>query len=278
MAKLNRRRQDILMQIHAEGEVGVEALAAQFGVTTQQIRRDLAALCDQGMAMRTHGGARRPVSVANIEYDARRKLSMKAKQAIGQAAAGLIEDNTAVAINIGTTTEAVANALFGHDNLMVLTNNLNILQMMSRAPGKQLVLVGGTVRAQDGAVVGGAAVEFIERYKVDYAVVGASALDDDGAILDFDSREVDVARAILRNARKKILVCDAGKFLRRAPVRICGIEEIDVMVTDRQPPPQFMAAAQAAGTQVVVARDTSCLLYTSPSPRDQRGSRMPSSA
>ncbi|MGB1669435.1 MAG: DeoR/GlpR family DNA-binding transcription regulator [Candidatus Puniceispirillaceae bacterium] len=256
MAKLNRRRQDILMQIHAEGEVGVEALAAQFGVTTQQIRRDLAALCDQGMAMRTHGGARRPVSVANIEYDARRKLSMKAKQAIGQAAAGLIEDNTAVAINIGTTTEAVANALFGHDTLMVLTNNLNILQMMSRAPGKQLVLVGGTVRAQDGAVVGGAAVEFIERYKVDYAVVGASALDDDGAILDFDSREVDVARAILRNARKKILVCDAGKFLRRAPVRICGIDEIDVMVTDRQPPPQFMAAAQAAGTRVVVARDT----------------------
>ena len=91
---------------------------------------------------------------------------------------------------------------------------------------------------------------------MDYAVVGASALDDDGAILDFDSREVDVARAILRNARKKILVCDAGKFLRRAPVRICGIDEIDVMVTDRQPTPQFMATAQAAGTQVVVARDT----------------------
>ena len=77
-----------------------------------------------------------------------------------------------------------------------------------------------------------------------------------GRILDFDSRAVDVARAILRNAKKKILVCDAGKFLRRAPVRICSIGEIDVMVTDRQPPPQFMAAAQAARTQVVVARDT----------------------
>ena len=67
---------------------------------------------------------------------------------------------------------------------------------------------------------------------------------------------MDVARAILRNARKKILVCDAGKFLRRAPVRISGIDEIDVMVTDRQPTPQFIAAAQSAGTQVVVARDT----------------------
>ena len=77
MTELNRRQQDILMRIHAEGEVGVDALAAQFGVTTQQIRRDLAALCDQGMAMRTHGGVRRPVSVANIEYDARRNLSMQ---------------------------------------------------------------------------------------------------------------------------------------------------------------------------------------------------------
>ena len=253
MPELNQRQKDILMRVHAEGEVGVDTLAGRFGVTAQQIRRDLAVLCDQGMAMRTHGGVRRPVSVANIEYDARRNLSMQAKQAIAAAAAGLIEDNTAVAINIGTTTEAVANALFNHDNLMVLTNNLNILQLMARAPGKQLVLVGGTVRAQDGAVVGGAAVEFIERYKVDYAVIGASALDDDGAILDFDSREVDVARAILRNARKKILVCDAGKFLRRAPVRICGIDEIDVMVTDRQPPPQFVAAAGAAGTRIVVA-------------------------
>ncbi len=140
---------------------------------------------------------------------------------------------------------------------MVLKNNLNILQMTSRAPGEQLVLVGGTVRAQDGAVFGGAALEFIERYKVDYAVVGASALDYDEAIFDFDSREVDVARAIPTNARKKILACDAGKFLRRAPMRTCGIDEIDVMVTDRQPPLQFMAAAQAARTKVVVARDTS---------------------
>lgn len=239
------------MRIHAEGEVGVEPLAGIFGVTTQQIRRDLAALCDQGMAMRTHGGARRPVSVANIEYEARRNLSMEAKQAIGRAAAALIEDNTAVAINVGTTTEAVANALFGHDNLMVLTNNLNILQMMSRAPGKQIVLVGGTVRPQDGAVVGGAAVDFIQRYKVDCAIVGASALDDDGAILDFDSREVDVARALLKNARRKILVCDSTKFLRRAPVRICGIAELDVMVTDKPPPDRFQDAARQAGTTIV---------------------------
>ena len=120
------------MRVHAEGEIGVDTLAGRFGVTAQQIRRDLAVLCNQGMAMRTHGGVRRPVSVANIEYNARRNLSMHAKQAIGNAAAGLIEDNTAVAINIGTTTEAVANALFNHDNLMVLTNNLNIVQLMAR--------------------------------------------------------------------------------------------------------------------------------------------------
>ena len=58
--------------------------------------------------------------------------------------------------------------------------------------------------------------------------------------------------------REEDLVCDAGKFLRRAPVRICGIDEIDVMVTDRQPPPQFMAAAQAGGTRIVVAAGAGC--------------------
>ena len=78
-------------------------------------------------------------------------------------AAELIPGDCAVALNLGTTTEAVATALFGHRNLMVLTNNLNILQMMTRAPGKQLVLVGGSVRNEDGAVVGGAAVPPLPR-------------------------------------------------------------------------------------------------------------------
>lgn len=251
MTRLGNRQSAILMQLQAEGQVSVDNLARTHKVTTQQIRRDLAVLCDTGMAARTHGGARRPVTVANIEYTARRNIATSEKQAIAGLVAALIPENCSLALNIGTTTEAVATALFGHRNLMVLTNNLNILQMMTRAPDKHLVLVGGNVRADDGAVVGGAAVDFIRRYKVDYAVIGASALDDDGAILDFDSREVDVARAILDNARTRILVCDSSKFQRDAPVRICDVSNLDFVVTDAMPPPRFCAAANAADTQII---------------------------
>ena len=114
-----------------------------------------------------------------------------------------------------------------------------------------LVIVGGGVRQSDGAIVGDEAVEFIANYKVDYAVIGASALDTDGSVLDFDSREVAVARTILKNARTRILVTDTSKFERSAPVRICTLAELDYVVLDSTPPQEFIKAATRENTQIL---------------------------
>ena len=103
---------------------------------------------------------------------------------------------------------------------MVITNNINVANRMRVYPGIEVVIAGGVVRGSDGGVVGEAAVDFIKQFKVDYAVIGASAIDHDGALLDFDFREVKVAQAIIANARHVILVSDATKFERTAPVRI----------------------------------------------------------
>ena len=121
---------------------------------------------------------------------------------------------------------------------------------------RELVLVGGAVRQSDGAIVGNQAVEFIGRYKADFAVIGASSMDSDGSILDFDDREVAVARAILRNARIKVLVTDISKFESDAPVRICDVSDLDYVITDAMPPDAFCAAAAAANTTIVVVDDT----------------------
>ena len=88
------------------------------------------------------------------------------------------------------------------------------------SPGIEVILAGGLVRRTDGGIVGEAAVDLIRQFKVDHAVIGVSAIDDDGALLDFDYREVRAAQAIIENARKVILVADAIKFTRSAPVRI----------------------------------------------------------
>jgi DeoR family glycerol-3-phosphate regulon repressor len=135
----------------------------------------------------------------------------------------------------------------------VITNNLNVVAILSGTPGKELILAGGIVRQTDGAVVGDEAVAFMRRFKADYAVIGASALDEDGAILDYDMREVAVARAIIENARRTVLVADVLKFERSAPVRICDVSDIHAFVTDAPPPRAFAQACARAGVEVAVA-------------------------
>ncbi|MCP5086729.1 MAG: DeoR/GlpR transcriptional regulator [Rhodobacteraceae bacterium] len=246
-------RQDLILQaIRKDGFVEVETLAAEYAVTTQTIRKDLAELCDRGLAARTHGGARRVVSVSNHGYEARRAQRSAEKEAIARAAAALIPDNCSIFLNIGTTTEQVAQALGGHKGLVIISNNVNIISSFIGSKVRELILVGGAVRQDDGAIVGEDAVEFIGRYKADYAIIGTSALDDDGAVLDFDAREVAVSRAILRNARMKILVADSSKFDRSAPVRICDVAELDYIVTDGGAPKSFITAAKNGGAKVIV--------------------------
>jgi DeoR family glycerol-3-phosphate regulon repressor len=109
------------------------------------------------------------------------------------------------------------------------------------------------VRQTDGAVVGDEAVAFFRRFKADYAIIGASALDEDGAILDYDMREVAVARAIVENARRTVLVCDRLKFERSAPVRICDVADIHALVTDAPPPRAFAETCARAGVAIEIA-------------------------
>ncbi len=249
-------RQDaILGLLRTQERVRTDDLAAHFDVSIQTIRSDLRDLSKAGLVDRTRGGARWVISASNRDYGERRKLNADRKQKIGALAALLIPDNCSVTLNIGTTTEQVARALGNHRDLVVLSNNINIINTMMGTNSKELILVGGAVRQSDGAIVGEDAVEFISRFKVDFAVIGASALDGDGSVLDYDVREVSVARAILRNARTRLLVCDSSKFERTAPVRICDISELDYLITDTAPPQRFIAAARKAETEILTLED-----------------------
>ncbi|TKT80970.1 DeoR/GlpR family DNA-binding transcription regulator [Aquamicrobium sp. LC103] len=226
------RQAEIVQMAKDSGRVLVEELAAHFDVTPQTIRKDLNDLCDRRLLSRIHGGALFPSGIENVQYEARRKIAAEEKDAIGQAAARLIPDNASLFINIGTTTEAVSQFLLDHQGLMVITNNINVANRMRVYPSLEVVIAGGVVRGSDGGIVGEAAVDFIKQFKVDYAVIGASAIDEDGALLDYDFREVKVAQAIIANARHVILVADSTKFERTAPVRIGHISQVNTFITD----------------------------------------------
>lgn len=249
------RQADILALARDAGRLDVDSLAARFGVTPQTIRKDLNELCDQGLLQRYHGGAMLPSGVANLAYESRRQLATDAKRRIGMKAAELIPSNCSLLINIGTTTEQVAMALRGHKGLMVITNNMNVVNILRGYDEIEVIVAGGVLRHADGGVVGAPAVEFLRQFKVDYAIIGTSAIDEDGALLDFDYREVEVSRKIVETARRVILVADALKYERSAPVRIGHISEVDHFVTDAPPPERLQRVCAESHVQVDVAAE-----------------------
>ena len=174
---LTERHSRIIELAREDGRVLVEDLAVQFTVTPQTIRKDLNDLCNHRLLTRIHGGALFPYGVENVEYEARRQIASQEKMAIGRAAAGMIPDNASLFMNIGTTTEAVGQALLDHHGLMVITNNINVANSLRVYPLIEVAIAGGIVRGSDGGIVGEAAVDFIKQFKVDFAVIGASAID-----------------------------------------------------------------------------------------------------
>lgn len=237
---MSENRRELILEIVREtGVVSVDELLARFDVTPQTIRKDLNRLCDERLLTRTHGGARLASSVENMSYEARRLLAKEQKQAIGHAVADIIPDNASLFVNIGTTTEAVAQALLRHQQLLVITNNINVASLMRPYQQNKVIIASGEVRSSDGGIIGESAVDFINQFKVDFAVIGASAIDADGALLDYDYREVKVSQAILSNARHVVLVADSGKHERAAPVRIGHISQVHSFVTDQCPSAAF---------------------------------------
>ena len=231
------RHPEILDIARREGKVTVDGLADRFGVTLQTIRRDLTELAEAGRLDRVHGGAILPSGTTNIGYEERRALNMEGKRSIARRCAQEIPDDCSIFLNIGTSTEAVAAEPTHHRNLLVVTNNMNVANILATNPGCEVTVTGGSLRRSDGGLIGTLTLQTIRQFKFDYAVIGCSALDSDGDILDFDIQEVGVSQAIMAQARRVFLVADHSKFTRTAPARIASLTEIDAFFTDRPLPP-----------------------------------------
>lgn len=247
------RQPEILDIARREGKVTVERLAERFGVTLQTIRRDLTELADAGRLERVHGGAIPPSGTSNIGYEDCRSLNADAKNAIAAACAKTIPEDVSIFLNIGTSTEAVARNLLNHRELMVVTNNMNVANILAHNPDCQVIVAGGTLRRSDGGLVGSLTIQTIRQFKFDLAVIGCSALDQDGDILDYDIQEVGVSQTIIQQSRKTFLVADHSKFQRSAPARIASLADVGTLFTDRPLPAQLARSCGEWGTEIVLA-------------------------
>ncbi len=246
------RHPEILEIARRNGKVTVEGLAEHFGVTLQTIRRDLTDLSETGRLDRVHGGAVLPSGTMNIGYEDRRGLNAVEKENIARVCAKEIPDDCSVFLNIGTSTEAVAAALLRHRNLLVVTNNMNVANTLVANPDCEIIVAGGRLRRTDGGLIGTLTTETIRQFKFDIAVIGCSAMDEDGDLLDFDIQEVWVSQTIIAQSRRTFLVADHSKLKRTAPARIASLSEIDVFFTDRSLSPTLSQRCREWGVRVEV--------------------------
>jgi len=233
----------------------VEGLSELFSVTPQTIRRDINHLCHRGLLQRYHGGAGLVSSVENVAYQARQEICSTEKRRIAHLVARHVPNKASLFLDIGTTTEEVAKALLHHSGLRVITNNLNVASILCANEDTEIIIAGGEIRHRDRAVVGVSAVDFVERFKVDIGIIGISGVDLDGDLLDFDYREVRVARSIIDNSRRVFLVCDHTKFGRSAMVRLGNVRELTAVFTDAPPPPPLRGLLEEGKVKLHIAQE-----------------------
>lgn len=248
------RQRLILEHIREHGSVYVDQLAKQLQVTPQTIRRDLNRLYDHELVQRTRGGAVIKNTVENLGYGARKALMTAEKTEIARITSNIIPDNSSMFINLGTTTERVAEFLVDHDSILVITNNINVASVLWPIRNIQVMIAGGMIRQSDGGIVGRSTEEFIDSFKPDYAIIGCSAIDDSGEILDYDLREVRISQAIIRQAHVVLLVTDSMKLEQSAPVKVATLEDIDILVTDDGVSAEFVELCRLNNVDVKIAK------------------------
>ena len=154
-------------------------------------------------------------------------------------------------MNIGTTTEAVARELLDHENLLIVTNNLNIANILSTNKSCEIILAGGVLRRADGGIVGGLTVDMVKQFKFDYSILGCSAIDADGDLLDFDGQEIMVSSTAIQRSRQVMVVADYHKFERKAPLTICSLSDVNFLFTDVKLPNGLLIKCDTWKTEVI---------------------------
>lgn len=245
------RHRAILRQLRQQGDVSVQVLADELGVSPSTIRRDLATLSADGLLRRVRGGGS-PVEQDSDTFDVVDRRCADDKDAVADRAAELVEDGQIVCLDIGTTTARLARRLRGR-RLTVITSSLAVVDELRHAPAPELIVLGGVLRSTYQSLVGLLTEQAMAQLSVNLCFLSTSGVNAAGQVLDTTGIEVGVKRAMLAAAERSVLLADRGKFPGSGLLSVCGPEDVDVLVTNRGADPGTLARMAQAGTEVIEA-------------------------
>ena len=241
----------ILERLSAAGSVGVVDLADDLGVSAATVRRDLALLGDQRLLARTHGGAVAHGVLYELPLRYRSARHQEEKARIARCAAQLVPDGAAVGMTGGTTTTEVARALSDR-RLTVVTNSLSIASELAVRPNLKLVVTGGVARPESYELVGPLAEGALATLNLDLVLVGVDGISVDEGFTTHHEVEAHTNHALIDRARRVVVVADSSKLGQVAFARICGLDDVDELITDGDAAPAEVEAVRAAGLEVTL--------------------------
>ncbi|MFI9383101.1 DeoR/GlpR family DNA-binding transcription regulator [Kutzneria sp. NPDC052558] len=244
-----RRHELILRALRSDGPSTVTALADLLAASQATIRRDLLQLEEEGLLRRVFGGAV-PMNGHDDPFADVADVRVEAKDAVAARCASMVRDGQTALLDIGTTAHRVARHLRGR-SLTVITSNLAVYEELVEDKDIQLILLGGVVRRDYRSLVGFLTEDNLRQVHADILFLGTSGIRPDGHVLDTTAVEVPVKRAMIAAAERVVLAADAGKFPGAGMARVCGPEDLDVVVTNAPADAATGDALREAGVEVV---------------------------
>ncbi len=243
-------RDAVIMDVlRASGTASVANLAATLDVTEATVRRTLQRLANEGKVIRTYGGATVADRVS-MPVSPDDDPQIRHKRDVGAAASRLVEDGSTIALSSGTTVLEMARLLRDR-HLTVITNALDVANVLRDAPRIELVVLGGVVLPGMHSMRGHLTVGTLRDLRADTVFMGASAIDLDTGFMTEQVREIAVDRALRSAAREAVILADASKFDRVAPGFMFGFEQVGTIVTDDRVDERTREALEALGVTVM---------------------------
>jgi len=250
-----QRMQRILELLETRDGLGVSELADEFLVSEVTVRHDLSELARQGLVARVRGGVR-PLERGHSElaFDVRLRLQTDEKRAIAQAAAAMVDDGEAVALDSSTTAYFLARELRGRRELVVVTNGLLIASALTDSPGITVLVTGGMLRLPAMSVVGDLAAEMVRTTRIDKGFFGARGLSLERGLMDLNPEEVRIKKELTAACTQVIGIFDSTKWHRTALLPFVEAKDVDAIVTDKCAPSELVEAWRAQGVEVIAER------------------------
>ena len=253
MRTVERDRDDRLIDaVRVRGTMSVEELSREMGVGSSTIRRDLRRLARDRRLVRTYGGA--TLAARTADPTTRRETrALPEKQRVAVAAAALVQDGQTIVVTSGTTAVEFARQLVDRSELTVITNSLEVAQVLLDCEGIQLVVLGGVVRPRMHSLLGHLTEQACREMRADTLFMGIGAISVERGLMNDYVPEILTDRALRSMATSVVVMADSRKFDLVAPALVFGLEEVDVIVTDTGVRPEVVDDLRARDIRVIVA-------------------------